>query len=167
MGSRLRYVVDANIWIDLDEGSLLASVFRLCFDWLAPDVIVRELSTTVRRELSACGLQEIELSPEQILEVARVAALYPALSDPDLFALALARSLKVGLLTGDRRLRDAADREGIAVHGLLWLLDQLVNRQITSPLEAAAALERMISRGARLPEVEVEQRLHRWRHTAC
>jgi predicted nucleic acid-binding protein len=164
---RLPYVVDANIWRDLQCGDLLTAMFRLPFDWLVPDVVFDEL----RGLLGPAGIQELNdhsvqtraLSSAEVRETVRLAAIYPEPERSDLFALVLARSLRVCLLTGDRRLREAAEQEGVEVHGTLWLLDQMVEQEIIAARDAAEALERMQSQGRRLPGHEVQRRLEEWR----
>jgi predicted nucleic acid-binding protein len=162
-GSRSSYVADANIWIDLIDGGLLASVRRLPFDCLIPDVVMEELNEGTRQRLKAHGAQEVELLPEQVGDALRMIRLYRSASRIDLFALALAKGRGTILLTGDRHLRDAADREGVEVHGILWVLDRMVEGGIVTATQAADALERMIAQGCRLPEGEVKERLKRWR----
>ncbi len=66
------------------------------------------------------------------------------------------------LLTGDRHLREAATQEGVAVHGTLWLLDELVRLGTIVPLQAAA-LEHMLAHGRRLPQDECQKRIERWK----
>jgi predicted nucleic acid-binding protein len=165
-GSRLSYVVDTNIWIDLHFAGLLVVVLRLPFDWLTPDLVIAELTKTasqvIGRILMEHGVQERALSPDQVREGARLAALYRHPTRIDLLALALAKSLGVPLLTGDRRLREAADQEGVVVHGVLWLLDQSIAAEVLMRAEAAAALRRMLAGGSRLPKEEVDERLRQW-----
>jgi predicted nucleic acid-binding protein len=161
-GSRLACAVDTSIWIDLREGGLIATAFRLPFEWLIPDVVFAELSEADAQALELHGVQVRELPPEQVLEVQRLAALYRRLSAVDLFTLVLAQSLSLILLTGDGPLRKAAEAEGAEVHGVLWLLDQLVESRLLSPQEAVAALIRMVEGGSRLPIDAVEERLMCW-----
>lgn len=47
------------------------------------------------------------------------------LSLPDTFALALAKTRRFALLTGDRELRVLAGAEKVECHGVLWLLDRM------------------------------------------
>lgn len=156
-------VTDTNFWIDLDTAGLLGSVFRLPFEWQAPDVIVAELERPAGDDLVRQGLRVRELDGRQVAEVAALAAAYLRPSRADLFALVLARNQGALLLTGDRHLRQAAEQEGVRVHGTLWLLDEMVERSMLAPAKAAEALDRMRERFRRLPAEEVEQRLRRWR----
>jgi hypothetical protein len=52
------------------------------------------------------------------------------------------------LLTGDGRLRKQATHDGIQVHGVLWLLDQLVAYAVISGAAAAVGLKTMLNIGA-------------------
>ena len=67
------------------------------------------------------------------------------------------------LLTGDGRLRKQAIKDGLQVHGALWLLDELVANGVIHPIQAADALQTMLAEGARLPQHECTQRLAAWR----
>jgi hypothetical protein len=53
--------------------------------------------------------------------------------------------------------------EGVSVHGLLWILDRLIDHKILTPIEAADALEKILSEGSWLPKNELEARLKRWK----
>ena len=80
----------------------------------------------------------------------------------DLSALLLAKSLRASLVTGDRRLRVLALSQGLSVHGVLWILDEMVVNQVVTTSQATEALRRMIAQGARLPAGECLRRLERW-----
>jgi hypothetical protein len=156
-------VTDANIWIDLQAGGILDLAFRLPFTWHAPDILLAEFQHDLTADtLIALGVQSIELSGDQVLEVVQLGGLYLALSLPDLAALVVARSLNAVLLTGDRRLRDAAVQEGLIVHGTLWLLDRLLEHDVAGRSDAAAALHAMFTAGRRLPAGDVQRRLRSW-----
>jgi predicted nucleic acid-binding protein len=84
---------------------------------------------------------------------------YARPSRVDLFALVLARDFDAVLLTGDSSLRDAAENEGVRVHGVLWLLDLMVYHGIISKRDGATSLELMVRCGSRLPCDEVRARI--------
>jgi hypothetical protein len=79
-----------------------------------------------------------------------------------LAAFLLAKVIEATLLTGDRRLIELAKANRMSVHGVLWLLDEMVHYQAITPGQAANALGRMLDRGARLPADECRKRLVRW-----
>jgi len=165
----LEIVTDTNVWIDLHRGGLIAEAFKLPVTWLAPDVVIEELRVPdgepLVRRLRRLGLKQIELSGEQVATVQVFAAGYRRSSTADLFALVVAKARGAVLLTGDRRLREAANEEQVHVHGTLWVLDEMVRRRILPLIRAARALRQMVERGSRLPRRDCEIRLRRWKGT--
>ncbi len=69
----------------------------------------------------------------------------------DVSCYLLAQQTGRPLLTGDGKLRKQAQKDGLQVHGALWLLDLMVDCQVVGLQQAADALEDMLMRGARLP----------------
>lgn len=163
MAFRSICVTDTNFWIDLDTADLLGPAFRLPCEWQAPDVIIAELKKPEGADLVRRGLRVCELDGRQVAEVVELAATYSRPSRIDLFALVLARAQEALLLTGDRHLRQAAEQQGVRVHGTLWLLDEMVESSVIPPGEAAEALLLMKEGRRRLPVDEVDRRLARWR----
>jgi predicted nucleic acid-binding protein len=160
-----RCVTDATLWIDLQAGGVVEKAFALPYTWLAPDLVLAELLDLPATELTTAGLHGYELSGAQLLEVIRLRAVYPGLSAADVAALVTARVSGAILVTGDSHLRRAADAEGVGVHGTLWVLDVLVRTEVLTGTGAAAALERMLRGGSRLPAPERRKRVSRWRAT--
>jgi hypothetical protein len=66
-------------------------------------------------------------------------------------------------MAGDGRLRKQAQKDGLEVHGALWLLDRLVEHAVIQPARTADCLELMLRGNARLPHVECQARLKQWR----
>ncbi len=64
-------VTDTNIWIDLENGGLLAEVFLLPRKFLIPDLAIRELIRPRWLTLQALGLEAHELAAEQVEELYR------------------------------------------------------------------------------------------------
>jgi predicted nucleic acid-binding protein len=156
-------VVDTNILIDLYRGGVHRELFRLPFAVLAPDVIVAELIEPAGSTLFNLGLQTVEFTSAEVLRVIELSRTHPEASINDLFALVLARSRNVLLLTGDKRLRRIAeDEHGLDVHGTLWVLDQLVKQKIVPSPRAAIALRDMLTSGSRFPKSECDRRLRKW-----
>lgn len=85
-----------------------------------------------------------------------------SLSVEDCSVLRLASELSAPLLTGDADLRSTAEQLGVRVHGMLWVLDVLVERGQFLKNDAARTLRDLIKCGSRFPSNEVEQRLRDW-----
>ncbi len=66
------------------------------------------------------------------------------------------------LLTNDGAIRKAGKRAELDVKGVLWLLDELFDRQCVLSTTLIQALKAMLEQGARLPEHECQERFKRW-----
>ncbi|GAP09957.1 hypothetical protein BECAL_01111 [Bellilinea caldifistulae] len=155
-------VTDTNIWIDLEDGGVLVEVFRLPYQFLIPDFAIPELIRPRWETLEVLGLRAHGLPAEQVVELIQLRQAHRGLSIIDLAALLLAKLLDATLVTGDRRLNELANANGLVVHGVLWLLDEMVHFKALTPGQAATALRRMLESGARLPAEECSERLTRW-----
>lgn len=154
-------VADTNIWIDLENGEILADVFRLPYQFFTTDFVVEEFIRPGWVTLQDLGLQTYSLEPEYILELIRLRQIHRQLSAVDLAALLLARALDASLVTGDRRLNELAKAQGVPVHGVLWILDEMVIHHVLTATQAAIALREMLDQGARLPDGECQKRFDR------
>jgi len=165
------FIADTNILIDLWEGELLPAFFQLPYTIASPDVVIAELQRPEGSMLVELGLQSLTLEADLVLEVialrqAQDTALrshYKALSTPDLFAFVAARNLGAILLTGDAGLRQLAETHRVPLHGILWVLDEMVRTEIISSFNGADSLKSILEAGARLPESSCEERFRRWR----
>lgn len=155
-------VTDTNIWIDLENGKILAEVFRLPYQFFTTDFAVEEFIHPGWAHLHDLGLQIHGLEPEYVLELVRLKQIHRQLSAIDLAALLLARALDASLVTGDRRLNELAKAQGVPVHGVLWILDEMVIHHALTENQAAIALREMLDQGARLPDGECQKRFDRW-----
>lgn len=156
-------VTDANIWIDLHHANLLDEAFGLEVSWMTPDIVFHDEVLTVDRALlKDLGLEVRPLSGEELPRITELNARHPSPSPKDLSTIVVAEDEKGIFVTGDGPLRRAVEEEGREVHGVLWVLDRLVDQAIIPPPRAATALNTMVSHGSRLPEKEVDRRLRRW-----
>jgi len=155
-------VTDTNIWIDLENGKILADIFRLPYQFFTTDFSVQEFIHPGWDVLRTLGLQTHGLEPESVLELAQLRQIHLQLSAVDLAALLLAKMLGASLVTGDRHLNELARAQGLPVHGVLWVLDEMVNHQVLTAIQAATALKKMLNQGARLPDVECQKRFDSW-----
>lgn len=138
------------------------SFFALPYHFSAPDVIIDELEDPDGGLLMGYGLQRGELSGERVLEVYELSGYHRNIALNDLFALVLAASTGGTLLTGDNRLRTLATKHNVQVHGILWVLDDMISKNKLKPVEAHRALTKMLENGSRLPFGEIQARLRLW-----
>lgn len=158
----MTYIVsDANIFIDMDTGDLTRAMFRTEITFATPDVLYVEELEEHHAELPGFGLRIEQLSSDGVSEVERLASIYSQPSINDLFALVLAKERQWQLLSGDARLRAAAESEDITVRGTLWLIEKMVVAKIINVERAKVSFEAMRDGNRRLPWTQVDQMIER------
>ena len=154
-------VSDTSVLVDLERGSLVEPVFRLPFEFTVPDLLYeRELREHGGPEFVRLGLRVEELDGNGVSLALGHLRKRRALSVPDSFALALAKTNGWMLLTGDRGLRELADEEAVRCHGVLWLLDRMFEHGVTSQEQLYVGLGKIAAHPrCRLPKGEIRKRL--------
>jgi len=112
--------------------------------------------------LKKLGLDFVELEPKLVLELIQLQGVYTHLSLIDLASYLIAREMKAVLVTGDNHLKQMAVQNGITVHGIFWIMDEMIRLEILNPKTAGNALRKIIEQGARLPAEECKKRLELW-----
>lgn len=154
-------VSDANIFIDMEVADLTRPMFRLKESFATPDVLYYEELAESHSELPGLGLRIERLTASAVSDVERMVALHQRNSVNDLMALALAKERQWPLLSGDRRLREAAAIEQVENFGTLWLVEKLVETKTISLSQAATGFKSMQHGGRRLPWIEIDALLKR------
>lgn len=114
-------------------------------------------------DLKGFGLQVLELSEEQMLEIEDLQSHHLELSPSDLSVYVLSKSMTALLISGDSPLREMAESRRIEYHGTLWLLEELVTRELLSTENAARALNIMLDNKRWLPRQECEKLMKKWK----
>ena len=108
----------------------------------------------------ALGLRGVELSYEELFYVEGLKRKYVKLSAFDREALSIAKNRNILLLTGDRALKNAAEKEGVRVVGTIGLLDRLYREQLIDVDEYRYCLTALeSSHERRMPVDELRKRL--------
>lgn len=152
-------ISDANILIDMEEGGLLEQMFTLPYQFAAPDILFVEELEEDHAHLPGLGLELLEISPTSMMYAMQLTNTYTAASRNDCFALALAKQEQCPLLSGDRALRVAAEKEAAIVKGTIWLVCQLIVHQTINTEQARQAFSKMQANGRRLPWPTAEEKL--------
>ena len=156
------YISDTNIWIDLQNAGLLDKLFNLPFLISCTDFVLNELTGFDHQHLIDMGLVIEALDEQATASLIGLMRSHNNSSVADVSCFQLASETGRPLLTGDRRLRIQAQSNGLQVHGVLWLLDQMLAHQVITAHEAGVGLQNMLACGARLPAEEVRRRLALW-----
>lgn len=159
-------VTDANIFIDLIRLDMLYFLFELDLELHTTQNVIDELNERQfailsqfikNNSINIHMLNEDELRQTITINVSR------KLSPQDVSVIALALRLKAIVLTGDNLLRKYCQKEDLKVHGILWLFDSIILKEIISKSDAIIKLELLISQNNRLPKDECNKRLNDWK----
>jgi hypothetical protein len=137
-------VSDSNCLIDLRKAALLSAFLQLPYEILIPDTLFEEellKFTEDEKMLLAEGLKVIDLPGPSVIRAQEIVRDLPHLSIHDGFAFALAEANPgCVLLTGDGPLRGLGESEGIEVHGVLWVIDQIHSNVLATASDLVKAL---------------------------
>lgn len=164
----MRIVVnDASIIIDILKIDILPCFLKLDVEKYISSLV---LDTEIEKEnkidlLDAVHNNKIKNDPctEGLAMIGELKNKHPALSLPDCSCLYLAQKINAILLTGEKKMTSIARSKGIEVHGILWLLEELIENNIISYETAHERLHRLMSINFRLPKEECTRRLTLWK----
>jgi len=157
-------VSDTSVLIDIERASLTARLFDLPYEFVVPDVLYEaELIDWMGPDLLDLGLRIEELTPQETTRATELKRTKAMLSTPDVFAFCLAKERNWTLLTGDGALRAEANRQKLAMHGVLWVFDEMEQLGVCSIGLLRSGLEAIRDHPrCRLPTREINRRLARY-----
>ncbi|MCF0065150.1 hypothetical protein MUK70_06205 [Dyadobacter chenwenxiniae] len=164
-------VTDACIFIDLRNLNLIHHFFELDYMFHSSVDVINELYEEDKLVLQPY-VDSGRLTIHSIDEFERLCiqkTQFPAaLSEADKTVLFLAQKLNAIVVSSDKVVRKYASKNGVTYHGMLWILDQLLDVQVISGLEASQKLEMLIrnnivyQNNAELVS-EMQKRLKMWK----
>ncbi len=161
-------VSDANIFIDLIVMGFIGDFFQLPFDIMTVDFIMRELKKSGQKEIVQAyeARKKLTIQTFSAGEIDKINALRESegykLSVQDCSIWFCAKKSGAAILTGDKALTTKARGDGIEVHGLLYVLDKLVEQNIIPPALASKKLSELTGDNKRLPKKLVNEFISRW-----
>lgn len=163
-------ITDACIFIDLYDLQITAQFFSLDLEIHTSVDVLKELYENQQQMLKA--FQSVgKLTSHNINEEEKGIILstpYPkSLSESDKTVLYLATKLNAMVLSSDKTVRTCAKNNSIEYHGMLWIFDQLVSKNIISKTEASIKLQKLIKgnlvfQNNKVLVIEMEKRLTLW-----
>lgn len=163
----MRLVVsDTNIWIDLLKAGLTDHFFRLPLEIHTSALVLEELTSPQRDQLEpyiSNGQLFVRKADYDFIELCQpIKQSNASLSLPDVSVYVYASEINGMVLTGDRLLLKYIKEQGIETHGILWLFDEWLDKEILTSLNAKAYLETLMKINNRLPLEECKKRLSVW-----
>ena len=156
---------DTSIWVDFEKLGHIEWPFRLNYTYLMSGMAIDDelLSPTdFGKRLIRAGLLAVDLTDVELALLEEYTSKYRRLSTFDAIAMSISKVREIVLLTGDKALRNAAEAEGVEVHGLLWITDQLLDSNLITRMDhdlCMRDLKNRLGTEFRLPVREIDQRM--------
>ncbi len=138
-------VADAAILLDLKDTQLLPALLDSDVRLITTPLVMNNLDRAHRRELQMYNEHVIVVVADEAEMNALLAEVGPAnkMTGSDRLMCRMAKRMKLPLLTGCSWLQGDAERQGLRVRTLVWVLDRLVTNRIMSPANAARRLSEL------------------------
>jgi len=162
-------ISDANVIFDLLSVQLLEAFFALPCEICTTDLVISEIERPEQQQIiqKFIKLKKLGVATFEFDEFSEILLLQSTsknnTSIADCSVWYYAKKVDGRLLTGDGKLRAAAEKDNVKVSGVLYLFDNFVEYGLLSPLEAAENLESLMTVNMRLPKAECESRIAKWR----
>lgn len=141
-------ITDACIFIDLYDLQVTSHFFSLDIEVHTSVDVFNEINNPQKQILSAYRLVD-KLIVHNMDEADRnkiMSTSYPkSLSESDKSVIYLAAKLNALVLSSDKAVRNTAKKLAIECHGMLWIIDQLVEKEIITKADASGKLHLLIS----------------------
>ena len=163
-------ISDANVIFDLLSVHLLEAFFALPCEICTTDFVISEIEKPEQQKIiqkfikvKKLGVASFDFDEfNEILHLQSNSKNNTSIADCSVWYYA--KKVDGRLLTGDGKLRSAAEKDNVKVSGILYLFDNFVEYNILSPQEAAENLESLMNLNMRLPQGECESRIKFWRN---
>ncbi len=162
-------ISDANVIFDLLSVQLLEVFFALPCEICTTDLVISEIERPEQQQIiqKFIKLKKLGVATFDFDEFSEILLLQSNsknnTSIADCSVWYYAKKVDGRLLTGDGKLRAAAEKDNVKVSGVLYLFDNFVEYGLLSASEAAENLEALMNLNMRLPKAECETRIAKWR----
>jgi hypothetical protein len=123
------------------------------------DVVLSECKHEKQPDLieqaKAAGIIEVEAPDRYVVDAASCP--YRELSPVDALLLYYSKGEKRTLLTNEEPMRNACGKEGVEVHGTLWLVRQYFDLKIAKPKALCESLDQLVRQDRRTPKKLVDE----------
>ncbi|MCC6461373.1 MAG: hypothetical protein IT260_12940 [Saprospiraceae bacterium] len=159
-------IKDACIFFDLIDLGLLSSFYRLPFEVVTTLQVLGEITDEIQfaEVNSFIEMGHLQIDNFGLFEtIALITETNKGISYVDASVLEAATRRNAAILSSDKSLRNESKRRDIVVHGLLWVLEELYNKEIISLDALLDKLEAYPIINNRAPKEEVEKLISKYK----
>ena len=161
-------ITDTNIFFDIISIGALPEFFRLDFEICTTVFVINEILESDQREqidvfIRANQITVIDFSSEEIdaIQEFETKRVFKGITDKSV--LWKSHQLRCPLLTGDKKLRNEAEDHGVEVHGSIWVITTLVEKDLITKSKAIELLEMLKTVNTSLPYDEIDKLIRNYR----
>lgn len=167
----MRIVInDANILMDLADLDMLDLLSSLEYEYHTTDFVIAEVDDDRQRIKIDDFINNAKMIVKTFndTELSKIIALsgeFSSLSITDCSVLHHSKETHGILMTWDGKLRKIAQNADLEVRGILFVFDQLVEKNVIKEETAYNKLKELYTFNSRLPADEIRVRLEKWEKT--
>ncbi|MFH2047963.1 MAG: hypothetical protein ABIJ12_00835 [bacterium] len=159
------YIADANILFDLFDIDLFEAFLRLDLNVHISQFVMDETEEPGQRERveNNDGILVQYFDSNDLEQIQLIDQNNRGLSFEDCSILLMRQKQEAVILTGDGLLRRTAEKNGYEVHGIIWVLDRLIEKGLLTCSIARDELIKLMAINKRLPKTLCDNRLEAWK----
>ncbi len=159
-------ITDTNVLFDVIKIGALPEFFSLEYEICTTVFVIQEILSSPQKEtvetfIRAKKLIVFGFSIEEVEEVINFNTGKDLKRFTDKSVIWKSLQLKCPMLTGDRKMREVAEKMGLEVHGSIWIIDELIGNNLISTEKARILLEQLQLTDSWLPKDEIEKRINK------
>ena len=161
-------ISDTNILIDLFQTNLLKDFFSLPYKIKTTTYVITEIVEAKQLEMikpfiDSNKLEIVQPDEKTFHDLMLLVLVTPGdLSIADCSVWQEAKKTHAKLLTSDKNLKKAAEKDNVVVHGCLFVFDELIKHGKKKPSEIIAATKHLISLNERFPKKLAQEKIKKW-----
>lgn len=155
-------ITDTNIFFDIISIGALPEFFSLDYEICTTVFVIEEIIRSDQREvievfIRAKEIIVIEFSAEEIGKIYgfKTEKNFKGITDKSVLWKSL--QLECPLLTGDRKLKIEAEKQGVEVHGSIWVIRSLVENGLIDKMKGIMLLGLLKEVNSSLPFEEIDK----------
>lgn len=162
-------ISDTNIFIDLINIDLLDEFLKLGYEIHTTDFVINEISDQqneiITKRIVDNKIVIDKAEPNELNEITELQSKKKSLSLMDFSVYYFAKKQNAMILTGDKSFRNYAIEQKLEVKGILWVLDEVLNKKFLERIIMIDKLKLLMMTNKRLPQEECNKRIKLWAQT--
>jgi predicted nucleic acid-binding protein len=155
-------ITDTNILFDIISIGALPEFFSLDYEICTTVFVIQEIQKSDQQAVIEVFIRAKELtvfgfSPEEIEAIVSFETRKSFKGITDKSVLWKSLQLECPLLTGDKKLRKEAEELNVEVHGTIWVIENLVSKDLIDKAKGIQLLELLKQVNSSLPFDEIDK----------